>query len=113
MATFISTRFQQNGKQDQDIRKCLRSTRVMHRSDWKNLGVMTAVMSLAVAAYAAQPEPQPPKTPKAPQTYTFWTGDMQGSKGSYLGVDVTEISHDRVSTLKLKDEHGVEVTMVD
>lgn len=85
----------------------------MHRSDWKNLGVMTAVMSLAVSAFATQPEPQPPTTPKAPQTYTYWTGDMQGSKGSYLGVDVTDVAHDRVSVLKLKDEHGVEVTMVD
>ena len=33
--------------------------------------------------------------------------------GSYLGVDISDITSDRVSALKLKDEHGVEVTMVD
>lgn len=33
--------------------------------------------------------------------------------GAYLGVDISDISSDRVAALKLKDEHGVEVTMVD
>jgi serine protease Do len=32
---------------------------------------------------------------------------------SYLGVDIADISADRVATLKLKEEQGVEVTMVD
>src|SRR5271168_4024793 len=37
---------------------------------------------------------------------------LQGSK-SYLGVDIKDITSERVSALKLKDEHGVEVTAVD
>ena len=32
---------------------------------------------------------------------------------SYLGVDIADITADRVATLKLKEEQGVEVTMVD
>ncbi len=33
--------------------------------------------------------------------------------GAYLGVDIADVTTDRLSTLKLKDERGVEVTMVD
>jgi serine protease Do len=33
--------------------------------------------------------------------------------GAYLGVDISDITRDRVAALKLKDERGVEVTMVD
>jgi serine protease Do len=32
---------------------------------------------------------------------------------AYLGVDIAEITTDRLGALKLKEEHGVEVTMVD
>jgi len=33
--------------------------------------------------------------------------------GSYMGIDVQEVTHDRVAALKLKEERGVEITMVD
>jgi serine protease Do len=33
--------------------------------------------------------------------------------GAYLGVDISDVTRDRVAALKLKDEHGVEVTIVD
>src|SRR5271168_5005302 len=33
--------------------------------------------------------------------------------GSYLGVDTRDITPDRLAPLHLKDERGVEVTMVD
>jgi serine protease Do len=33
--------------------------------------------------------------------------------GSFLGVDIADITSDRLGALKLKEEHGVEVTMVD
>src|SRR6266849_5002908 len=33
--------------------------------------------------------------------------------GSYLGVDTRDVTADRLSALKLKEEHGVEVTLVD
>jgi serine protease Do len=33
--------------------------------------------------------------------------------GSYMGIDMQEITPDRVGGLKLKEEHGAEITMVD
>lgn len=35
------------------------------------------------------------------------------STGAYMGVDIADVTQDRLSALKLKDERGVEVTMVD
>src|SRR5579872_6153121 len=46
-------------------------------------------------------------------------GDINGfssedwGSGSYLGVDTRDITPDRLAPLHLKDERGVEVTMVD
>src|SRR5579864_6349913 len=40
-------------------------------------------------------------------------GTDEESTGAYLGVDISDITNDRVAALKLKDERGVEVTMVD
>jgi membrane-associated protease RseP (regulator of RpoE activity) len=45
------------------------------------------------------------------QPWVFSSED--GGTGSYLGVDITDISTDRLGALKLKEEKGVEVTMVD
>jgi serine protease Do len=36
-----------------------------------------------------------------------------GGTGAYLGVDITDVTTERLSALKLKEEKGVEVTMVD
>jgi len=33
--------------------------------------------------------------------------------GSYMGIDIQEVTHDRMAALKLKEERGVEITMVD
>jgi C-terminal processing protease CtpA/Prc len=37
----------------------------------------------------------------------------EGGKTSYLGVDIADVTTERLSALKLKEEKGVEVTMVD
>ena len=37
----------------------------------------------------------------------------ESGTSSYLGVDIADVSKDRLGALKLKDEKGVEVTMVD
>jgi len=74
----------------------------------RNSILMTLVLVpvLAVATFAAD-------------QLTFDTGDSNGfssedwGSGSYLGVDTRDITPDRVSALHLKDERGVEVTMVD
>jgi serine protease Do len=56
------------------------------------------------------------------QAEQHWTADSSrplavwsedSDKSSYLGVDIADITTERLSTLKLKEEHGVEVTMVD
>jgi membrane-associated protease RseP (regulator of RpoE activity) len=45
------------------------------------------------------------------QPYGIPSEDSGGN--SYLGVDIVDISADRLGALKLKEEQGVEVTMVD
>ena len=43
---------------------------------------------------------------------TGFSGDEE-STGAYMGVDIADVTPERLSALKLKDERGVEVTMVD
>lgn len=40
-------------------------------------------------------------------------GSDEGGTTSYLGVDIADVTTERLSALKLKEEKGVEVTMVD
>jgi predicted metalloprotease with PDZ domain len=47
----------------------------------------------------------------SPQPYGFSSEDPDTN--SYLGVDIANITSDRLGVLKLKEEQGVEVTMVD
>ncbi len=47
----------------------------------------------------------------ASQPWVFSSEDTGTS--SYLGVDIADVSAERLSALKLKEEKGVEVTMVD
>lgn len=60
--------------------------------------------------FAAQ-SPVLENTPR-PYGYGYSLGD-EDSTGAYLGVDITDVTPERLSALKLKDEHGVEVTIVD
>lgn len=45
------------------------------------------------------------------QAWVFSSEDT--GSGSYLGVDIADVTTDRVAALKLKEEKGVEITMVD
>lgn len=65
------------------------------------------VLVLAGYAYAGQVKYQP-----LAQVYGF-SSDEFGGGGSYLGVDTEDITPERMSALKLKEERGVEVTVVD
>src|SRR2546421_3726425 len=48
------------------------------------------------------------------ESWSWGYGVEEGGGGSsYLGVDIADVSTERLSTLKLKEEHGAEVTMVD
>lgn len=57
----------------------------------------------------AQPQPQPAQAPKARTVSTVYVA----GNSSYVGVFVAEIDGDRMKTLKLKEERGVEVTKVE
>jgi len=61
---------------------------------------------LVLAAYADTLASSP-----RDEVYGFSSEDFGGS--SYLGVDTRDITPDRLSVLHLKEESGVEITMVD
>lgn len=42
-----------------------------------------------------------------------YNADEGGSGSSYMGVDIADVTSERLADLKLKEEHGAEVTMVD
>jgi serine protease Do len=44
-----------------------------------------------------------------------WSASSEegGSGSSYLGVDIADVTAERLTDLKLKEEHGAEITMVD
>jgi len=48
-----------------------------------------------------------------PFSEAFGYSSEDSGGGSYLGVDTRDVTSDRLSVLKLKEEHGVEVTLVD
>ena len=64
--------------------------------------LVVVLVALAVPSFA-QPGGQP---------YMFYSEEPWGG-GSYLGVDTRDVTPDRLSALHLKEERGVEVTMVD
>ena len=63
---------------------------------------------LLVVSYAAQSWSV---DQNAGQPWVFSSEDTGTS--SYLGVDIADVTRERMSALKLKEEKGVEVTMVD
>src|SRR5579864_6762557 len=63
--------------------------------------VLTAALALPQQAACLSLQPDMP------------TGMFGEESGSYLGIDTRDITHDRMVALKLREERGVEVTMVD
>jgi serine protease Do len=73
-----------------------------------NRKIMTALLLAGsavgvVSAAEMQPEPSSKNAP----------GYFYAAGRSYLGVDIRDVTTERMSALKLKEERGVEVTMVD
>ncbi len=64
--------------------------------------VLLAMPVLAGNTAGPEPSPSPSPSPGYGEVY-----------GSYMGIDIQEVTHDRVAALKLKEERGAEVTMVD
>jgi len=64
--------------------------------------MFVAVIVYSSHGYSSQPG----------ETFGFSSDDFGGG-GSYLGVDTRNVTADRLADLKLKEERGVEVTLVD
>ena len=80
--------------------------------------ILFLMIFVPVLALTARPA-ECPVSERPGGSYSFslatdvgFSGDEE-STGAYLGVDITDVSTERLSALKLKDERGVEVTMVD
>jgi membrane-associated protease RseP (regulator of RpoE activity) len=65
------------------------------------------------AAPAAPQAPEAPKAPKAPKAPRAPRAPESWSRGSYLGVDSRDVTPERMGALKLKNDSGVEIMMVD
>jgi serine protease Do len=66
------------------------------------IAVLPLLLNLSQASQRWTIDPQPYGVPSE-----------DSSSSSYLGVDIADITSDRLGVLKLKEEKGVEVTMVD
>src|ERR1700683_5257216 len=72
------------------------------------LSTMLVVTMLTLPAISAECAYSGPFT----EAFGYSSEETSGG-GSYLGVDTCDGTADRLSALKLKEEQGVEVTMVD
>src|SRR5689334_10369080 len=73
--------------------------------------LLLAGMAASVSHAGAPPQPEP-KPQQKHNSEVYVLSPSPGSR-SYLGVDIRDITQDRVGPLKLKEERGVEITMVD
>lgn len=81
----------------------------MNSIGWATL----AVAAMPLGAFQG-PAPQPPEPPEAPFSPNVFAFHMAGSGSqSFLGVGVAEVSSNRARDLKLKEEHGVEITRIE
>src|SRR5579863_7768345 len=72
--------------------------------------ILTSIAMLPLLLGCSQAEQNWSVDPPA-QPWVF--SSDEGGTSSYLGVDITDVTTERLSALKLKEEKGVEVTMVD
>jgi hypothetical protein len=70
------------------------------------------VIALAVAAVASG-QPAQTNYDRAGENSDWSYGGDENGGSSYLGVDIVDVCPERLGELKLKEEHGAEVTMVD
>src|ERR1700687_5971058 len=70
--------------------------------------LFTLVVSLASSA-----QPAELNYDRTGETWDWSYGAEEGGGSSYLGVDIADVSPERLGELKLKEEHGAEVTMVE
>ena len=70
------------------------------------LTTLTVLPLFLSPSHAAQSWPIDPGT-------SFGYSSEESGTSAYLGVDISDVTTERLSALKLKEEKGVEVTMVD
>jgi predicted metalloprotease with PDZ domain len=73
----------------------------------RKISIALLLIGGLAVAIAAEPTPQPDALSHQVPGYFFAAGR------SYLGVDIRDVTTDRLAALKLKEERGVEITMVD
>jgi predicted metalloprotease with PDZ domain len=67
-----------------------------------------------VVSLVASAQPEQLNYDGTGESSSWGYGSEEGGGGSsYLGVDIADVSPERLGELKLKEEHGAEVTMVD
>ncbi|MGA7381012.1 MAG: PDZ domain-containing protein [Terriglobales bacterium] len=71
--------------------------------------ILIPLLTLALLSVAADAENSPGDSKN--EIFGISSEDVGGN--SYLGVDTRDVTPDRLGALKLKEERGVEVTMVD
>lgn len=69
------------------------------------------LLSMLLLSLVASAQPAERAYDETADSWSF--GADEGAGSSYLGVDIADVSAERLSGLKLKEEHGAEVTMVD
>ncbi|MGA9529360.1 MAG: PDZ domain-containing protein [Terriglobales bacterium] len=74
----------------------------------------TLFLSLVASAQPDEHANERPNENSKSESWSYGYGsDEGGSSSSYLGVDIADVTAERISALKLKEEHGAEITMVD
>jgi serine protease Do len=71
------------------------------------------VFTLVASAQPAEFNPEQLNYDRAGESWDWSYGAEDGGGSSYLGVDIADVSAERLGELKLKEEHGAEVTMID
>jgi serine protease Do len=74
---------------------------------------LIAVFALAQTPPAPPPPPAAPQAPALPKAPRAPRAPVIVSRGSYLGVDSRDVTPERMGALKLKNDQGVEIVMVD
>src|SRR3954464_15660809 len=75
----------------------------------KTVALLLTGLALPLIAAQPSPTPQPEGLSRPVQGYFY----ASAAGRSYLGVDIRDVTTDRMAALKLKEERGVEITMVD
>jgi hypothetical protein len=86
----------------------------MNNTRWiSTLGIAVLAAPLWAQTAKAPEKPALKSRPTTPAEAYVRVPFPPGTSRSYMGVDVADITSDRVAPLKLKEERGVEITMVD